>query len=126
MANIKQNNITLKALQEKLDKLEKVNKTNSNKNDQNRDSEITPGKDNVIVKISKCAIGLPFIFIISTILTYSNKIPMINKITSYIAKKYAKTEWLMLFIKLRKLFIIFNAIIGVITVFKVTCYSSDN
>ena len=127
LANIKQNNLTLKALQEKLEKLEKGNKPNtnsSNKNDQNKDSEITPGKENIIVRIRKG--GFPHLFIISTLLTYANKIPFIGKFTSYIAKKYAQTTWLILFIKLRKLFIIFNAIIGVITVFKITGYSSDN
>ena len=40
--------------------------------------------------------------------------------------KYAKTRWLQLLIYLRKWFIVFNAIIGVITVFKITGYSSDN
>ena len=126
LANIKQNNLTLKALQEKLDKLEKGNKANStnNKNDQNKDSEITPGKENIIVRIRKG--GFPHMFIISALLTYANKIPFVNKLTGYIAKKYAKTTWLLVLIKLRKAFIIFNAIIGVITVFKVTGYSSDN
>ena len=122
LANIKQNNLTLKALQEKLDKLEKANKksNNNNKNDQNKDSEITEGKENIIVRIRKG--GLPHYFIISTLLTYANKIPIINRFTSYIKKRYAKTSWLMLLIYFRKFFIVINAIIGVLTVFLHTIF----
>ena len=63
---------------------------------------------------------------LSTILTYANRIPLINGFIGYISKRYAKYTWLQLLIYLRKWFIVFNAIIGIITVFKVTGYSSDN
>ena len=49
-----------------------------------------------------------------------------DKVITYIGKRYAKYTWLQLLLYLRKWFIIFNAIIGVVTVFKVTGYSSDN
>ena len=116
--NIKQNKLTLKLLQDKLDKLEKSVPSGSDENSNNKDSE------NIIVRIRKG--GAPMLFILSTLLTYANRIPIINRLIGYITKRYAKTTWLLMLIKLRKLFVIINAIIGVITVFKISGYSSDN
>ena len=104
LTNIKQNKLTLKSLQDKLDKLEK--------------------SSNINIEVRKG--GMPSLLLLSTILTYVNKIPLLDKVITYIGKRYAKYTWLQLLIYLRKCFIVFNAIIGVITVFKITGYSSDN
>ena len=101
--NIKQNKLTLKLLQDKLDKLEKSVPSGSDENSNNKDSE------NIIVRIRKG--GAPMLFILSTILAYANRIPIINRLTGYITMKYANTSWLQLLIRLRKLFIIFKEVL---------------
>ena len=129
LSHIKNNRLSLKSLEQKLEQLAKENakkevpeylerRKDSHRKDDNSNNE------NIIVRIRKG--GAPMLFILSTILAYANRIPIINRLTGYITMKYANTSWLQLLIRLRKLFIIFNAVIGIITVFKVTGYSSDN
>ena len=72
--------------------------------------------------------ALPMIpmWAISTILTYAHKIPGLSKIIGTLAKWYGRTTIWKLLVSLRKLFIIFNAILGVLAVFTITGFSTDN
>jgi hypothetical protein len=67
-----------------------------------------------------------YLWLITGILGYASKIPFIGRIISVLGLWYGKTTWWKLLLKIRKLFVIFNAIIGVFVVFKTTGFSSDN
>lgn len=65
-------------------------------------------------------------FLITGLLGYANKIPVIRKLIFILSFWFGKTTIWKILIKLRKLFVIFNAIIGVYVVFKTVGFSSDN
>jgi hypothetical protein len=67
-----------------------------------------------------------WLYIITIILSYAHKIPYIGKIIMLLSLWYGKTTWWKILVKIRKVFIIFNALIGVLLVFKTTGFSSDN
>jgi hypothetical protein len=62
----------------------------------------------------------------TAILSYAHKIPYIKYIISVLSVMYGRTTIWKVFVKLRKLFIIFNAAIGVYMVFKTVGFSYDN
>jgi hypothetical protein len=66
------------------------------------------------------------LWLITGILGYARKIPIINKIVTLTSLWYGKSTWFKLLIKIRKLFVIFNALIGVYVVFKSIGFSTDN
>ena len=68
----------------------------------------------------------PFTFLISGLLAYGSKIPVISKATKVLSVWYGRTTWWKMLIYMRKCFIIINAIIGVYTVFRITGFSTDN
>ena len=68
----------------------------------------------------------PFTFLISGLLAYGSKIPVISKATKVLSIWYGRTTWWKMLIYLRKCFIVINAIIGVYTVFRITGFSTDN
>lgn len=65
-------------------------------------------------------------WIVTTILTYGHKIPIIGRVIKILQFWYGRTTWWKILITARKFFIVFNAIIGVLTVFKISGFSSDN
>jgi hypothetical protein len=67
-----------------------------------------------------------WLYIITIVLSYAHKLPYIGKIIMLLSLWYGKTTWWKILVKIRKLFIVFNAIIGVLLVFKTTGFSSDN
>ena len=69
---------------------------------------------------------LMFMTIISWILITANKIPLINKLTKMLSIYYGKTTFWRMLILIRKAFITINAIIGVITVFKISGIGYDS
>ena len=68
----------------------------------------------------------PFTFLISGLLAYGSKIPVISKTTKVLSVWYGRTTWWKMLVYMRKGFIIINAIIGVYTVFRITGFSTDN
>jgi hypothetical protein len=60
------------------------------------------------------------------VLSYGHKIPYIGRFITFIGAMYARTTIVKILIKLRKIFIVFNAIIGVYLVFKSVGFSTDN
>jgi hypothetical protein len=57
---------------------------------------------------------------------FAHKIPFIGRVISLLGFWYGKTTIWKILIKIRKLFIIFNAILGVIMVYKTIGFSTDN
>jgi len=66
------------------------------------------------------------LWVLSWILTYANKIPFISKIVTVLSLWYGRTTWWKILIKLRKMFILLNATIGVFMVYKSVGFSYDN
>lgn len=70
--------------------------------------------------------GLPLLWVTTALLSYGHKIPFVGRFIKLLSLWYGRTTWWKLLITLRKYFIVFNAIIGVLTVFKVSGFNSDN
>jgi|SRR6267378_323749 len=66
------------------------------------------------------------LWLATAVLSYAHKIPYIKYIISALSLVYGRTTIWKVLIKLRKLFITFNAIIGVYMVFKTVGFSYDN
>jgi hypothetical protein len=66
------------------------------------------------------------LYIFTGILAYAHKIPLLGRVISLITFWYGKTTWWRMLVKIRKIFIIVNAIIGILMVYKTVGFSSDN
>lgn len=107
---IKKNNLAMKALQAQIEAMQAQN--------------IAP-KPSIVARISKMA-GTPFMFIISTLLAYGHKLPIISKIINILSLWYGKTAWWRVLVNLRKAFMVFNALIGVCTVLNLSGFNIEN
>ena len=65
------------------------------------------------------------LWLLSTILAYAHKIPFIRNIIAMLSLYYGRTTIWKVLVKIRKLFIFFNAVIGVYMVFKTTGFGYD-
>jgi len=66
------------------------------------------------------------LYILSGIIAYAHKIPFIGRIISLASLYYGRTTIWKILVKIRKGFIIFNALIGVYMVFHTVGFSMDN
>src|SRR5258705_3171030 len=66
------------------------------------------------------------LYLITGILAYGSKIPIIRNIISLLGLYYGRTTIWKLLVTVRKIFIVINAIIGVYVVFKTVGFSTDN
>lgn len=66
------------------------------------------------------------LWLATALLSYGSKIPFIKQIISMLSIWYGRTTIWKILVKLRKLFIMFNAVIGVYMVFKTVGFSFDN
>ena len=67
-----------------------------------------------------------WLFMITGLLGYISKLPFIGKVLSVLGFYYRKSTFLQILIKIRKIFVVFNALIGVYLVFKSVGFSTDN
>lgn len=73
-----------------------------------------------IVNFGVMKSSLFFMYLISIIIYIIKNIPFASKIVSGLTLIYGKTKVVRILSVLRKLFVLFNALIGVITVYKFT------
>jgi len=66
------------------------------------------------------------LFLFTGLLGYMNKIPVIRGIVAILSLYYSRTTWWKFLGKIRKIFVIFNALIGMYVVVKTTGFSFDN
>lgn len=66
-----------------------------------------------------------YLYIISWVITLSNRIPFINRIVTLLAAYYGRTTIWKILLKLRKIFIVFNSLIGMYMVYKTTGLGFD-
>ncbi len=67
-----------------------------------------------------------YLWLITGVLGYSNKIPIVRNIISILSIWYGRTTWWSILVKVRKAFVTFNAIIGMYMVYKTTGFGFDN
>src|SRR6202035_1203266 len=122
--------LTLKSLKQELENMKLKSATNSKVKKIN---ETIPPKGVVGHDIKNSYVnrlymqsGALWLYLITGVLSYGHKIPYIGRIISIIATVYARTTIIKVLTKLRKIFIIFNALIGVYLVFKSVGFSTDN
>src|ERR1700753_97381 len=118
------NKLTLKSLQQELERI-KAAKTSSQNNKTDNSAIGHDIKDSYIQRLYMRSSGM-WLFLITGILGYAHKIPIIRKVLAIIGFWYGKSSWWKILIKIRKMFILFNALIGVIVVFKTVGFSTDN
>lgn len=66
------------------------------------------------------------LWIVTAVLSYAHKIPYIRRIIGFLSIVYGRTTIWKVLVKLRKAFIMFNALIGVYMVFNTVGFSYDN
>jgi hypothetical protein len=112
------NKLTLKSLQHELNLIKAQKLLDENRNKSNTKS---PLYKSLFQKSS-----MFHLWLITGVLGYARKIPLISKVLSLLSLWYGKTTWWKILVKTRKAFIVFNAIIGVLMVYKTVGFSPDN
>lgn len=126
---MKNNKITLKSLKQELENIKVKSSTKASK-------KVTPeviNKGAIGHDIKNSYINRMFLrssgfglYLITGILGYAHKIPFIGRIISALGLYYGRTTIWKILVKVRKMFIIINAMIGVFLVFKTAGFSTDN
>ena len=130
---MKNNKLTLKSLQQELEnmKLHSGAKISKSKTARPTIDNITKGgighdiKDSFIQRLYMRS-GTFSLYLLTGILGYAHKIPFIGRVIAIAAAWYGKTTIWKILVKIRKMFIVFNAIIGVYMVFKTVGFNTDN
>jgi hypothetical protein len=123
---INNNKLTLKALKQELDQLKQSKANSPSLGTETHKSSVTHDIKNSYIQNLHMKSTMFTLWLITTILVYAHKIPYIGRIVSLLSLWYGRTTWWKILIKIRKLFILFNALIGVYVVFKTVGFSSDN
>lgn len=126
---MKNNKLTLKQLQKELELLKISNTTTKTQkgksNVPNTNSIGHDIKDSFIQRLYMKS-GAMSLFIITGLLGYINKVPILKKLIYLASFWYGKTTIWKIISKIRKAFVVFNAMIGVYIVFKSVGFSFDN
>ena len=122
------NKLTLKSLQQEL---ENMKVKSGIKKGKNVPENLTKGgighdiKNSYIQRLYMRSSGFT-LYLITGLLAYAHKIPFIGRIISLLGLYYGRTTIWKILIKVRKIFIVINALIGVYLVFKSVGFSTDN
>lgn len=125
---MKNNKLTLKALKQELELLKSSkakNKVSTPMTESHKSSVAHDIKNSYIQNLHMKS-SMFMLWLITIILSYAHKIPFIGRIITLLSMYYGRTTIWKILIKLRKLFILFNSVIGVYLVFKTTGFSFDN
>ena len=120
------NKLTLKILKEELERLKKSKGSSNSESIRKSDTGGLHGIKNSYINNLYSKSGALWLYIITGILGYAHKIPFIGKILSLLSLWYGRITIWKILVKIRKAFVIFNAIIGVYIVFKTTGFNTDN
>ena len=107
--------VTNKMLQEKIENLIKLNKHPTTQ-------EVI--KTSRIKNLYRQSSAF-YLWLITGILGYANKLPIVRNIIGFLSLWYGRSTWWKILVALRKAFISFNAIIGMYMVYKTTGYNTD-
>jgi hypothetical protein len=115
-----QNRLTLKQLKADLDDLKKSKSVKLQEV-----NNIPESKKSRIINLFKQS-SMLHLWLITAILGYARKLPFLSKIINLLSLWYGKSSWWKILGNIRKGFIIFNAIIGVLIMFQAVGFSFDN
>ena len=101
---MKNNKPTLKSLQHELELIKAQKLLDENRRSSNTTTTHIPSYKNIFKKSS-----MFHLWLITGVLGYARKIPFISKVFTLLSLWYGKTTWWKILVKIRKLFIIFNA-----------------
>src|ERR1700728_4208148 len=122
------NKLTLKALQQELEniKAKSAPKLSKAQNDTHKKSDVA-GHDikNSYINNLHMRSSMFYLWLVTGILGYASKIPIVKKLIGLLSLWYGKTTIWKILIKLRKMFVVFNALIGMMVVFKTTGFGVD-
>lgn len=117
--NKMKNKLTLKVLKQEIERL-KAHKDSTIKKDIGHDI-----KHSYINRLYTKSSAL-WLYLLTGVLGYAHRIPYIGRIVSLLSLWYGRTTIWKILVKIRKAFIVFNALIGVYIVFKSVGFSTDN
>lgn len=126
------NKLTLKSLKQELENMKVKNVTKSSKSKPMQGENITSKggighdiKNSYINRMYMRSSGF-MLYLVTGVLAYAHKIPFLGRIISLLAAYYGRTTIWKILVKARKAFVIFNALLGLLLVFKTTGFSTDN
>jgi hypothetical protein len=70
--------------------------------------------------------SMMYLWLFSWVVYLANKIPYLSRIVTVLSLVYGRTTWWKILVKLRKLFVVFNALIGMYVVYKTTGFGVDS
>jgi hypothetical protein len=126
LIKIMKNKLTLKQLKQELEQLKvsKINKS-STPTPETHKSTVAHDIKNSYIQNLHMKSSMFLLYILTGVLSYAHKIPFIGRIITIASLYYGRTTIWKILLKLRKLFVLFNAIIGVYIVFKTTGFGYD-
>jgi hypothetical protein len=113
---MKKQKLTLKQLKADLDDLKKSNSAKL--------QEVPANKSKIINFFRQSS--MLHLWLITAVLGYARKLPFLSKIVSFLSLWYGKSSWWNILGKIRKAFVVFNALIGILIMFKAVGFSFDN
>jgi small basic protein len=122
------NKLTLKSLQQELEQLKNAKskgKVVTAPTGESHKSSVAHDIKNSYIQNLHMKSSMLYLWLITGILGYARKIPIISKFISFAYNLYGRTTFFRILIKVRKLFVVFNAIIGFIMVYKTTGFGVD-
>ena len=129
------NKLTLKALKAELELLKKGKTSKDStissaasgagRGDSHRSSVAHDIKNSYIQNLHMKS-SMLYLWLITAIIGYGSKLPYIGRIIGFLSVVWGRTTVWKILVKLRKLFVMLNAVIGVYIVFKTTGFSFDN
>jgi hypothetical protein len=122
------NRVTLKSLQARLDALtaSKSSKLVKPPVETHKASAVGHDIKQSYIQNLHMRSSMFYLWVISGILGYAHRIPFLGRIITLLSIWYGRTTIWKILLKLRRLFIIFNALIGVFMVYKTVGFSTDN
>jgi hypothetical protein len=123
--------LTLKALKAELEQLKKSSKGTTGLPSgqpltETHKSSVAHDIKNSYIQNLHMKSSMFMLWVVTAVLSYGNKIPYIKGIIGFLSVVYGRTTIWKVLVKLRKAFIIFNAIIGVYMVFSTVGFSYEN
>jgi hypothetical protein len=125
---MKNNKLTLKALKQELENLKTSSKNSKASKPETESHKSTLGHDIKNSYINNLHMKSSFIFfwVLSWFIFLAKKLPILNKLAGLLTLYYGRTTMWKVLVKLRKVFVVFNALIGMYMVYKTTGFSYDN
>lgn len=117
---------TLKSLNQKLEALLASKSKSTKPSVETHKSSVAHDIKNSYIQNLHMKSSMFMLWIISGILGYAHKIPFIGKIITLLSFWYGRTTIWKILVKVRKMFIAFNALIGVYMVYKTIGFGPEN